>query len=415
MFRKVFFSLLLLLCSTTLMAQGVTSSDLQLADRLFGFLFSNQADSLYAYMNADMKAALPKEQLKDVMPQMESMMGAYVNHDPWRKDTLGGMEVCVADVNFENGQLSALFTFDADGLVSGMRLMPKQLLPSASDSTAPPLPSDAIELDATVHTNDSTDLPATITLSGRSASPPMVVMVHGSGSLDRDETVMANKTFLDLARQLASQGISTLRYDKRTFVYPQRTVNTMDEETTLDAMAAIAFARTYSNNVFVLGHSLGAMLAPIIATQAGNQIDGIIMMAGNARNLTDVLAEQLDYLLPPGTNEAEKEQSIEQIRRQAPHYLQPQGQVEAARQLQLPMLIMQGGRDYQVTMTDFALWQQALDGKPNVVFHSYPSLNHLFLEGEGKSKPQEYMVNGSIPQQVIADIAAFIFSVNHSN
>ena len=55
--------------------------------------------------------------------------------------------------------------------------------------------------------------------------------------------------------------------------------------------------------------------------------------------------------------------------------------------LKQPLLILQGERDYQVTMDNFAAWKKALAGRPSVTFKTYPKLNHLFTEGEGKSHP----------------------------
>ena len=233
-------------------------------------------------------------------------------------------------------------------------------------------------------------------------------MVHGSGALDRDETIYDNKPFSDIAEELAARGIATLRYDKRTFVYHQ-SVTTMDEETIHDALSAIRLARRYSNHVFLLGHSLGAMLAPLIAERMEEAtLTGVIMMAAPARDLEVVVREQFDYLLPSGASPAYKEQQIENLRHRSPHYLQPQGQTAAAQHLMIPMLILQGERDYQVTLQDFRLWQQLLKGKSNVVFHSYPALNHIFMEGDGKSTPLEYQRKGHVAMYVINDVAAFI-------
>ena len=59
-------------------------------------------------------------------------------------------------------------------------------------------------------------------------------------------------------------------------------------------------------------------------------------------------------------------------------------------------------------MQDFRLWQQLLEGKDDVFFHSYPHLNHPFMPGEGKSTPIEYQLEGHVATYVIADIAKFI-------
>ena len=262
------------------------------------------------------------------------------------------------------------------------------------------------EMADTVVTGDIR-LPATILMPVDAGDVPIVVMVHGSGPLDRDETIYENKPFRDIAEGLARKGIATLRYDKRTFVYRQP-VATMDDETILDALSAIRLARKYSTHVYLLGHSLGAMLAPLIAERAEKPLSGLIMMAAPARDMEIVVREQFDYLLPSGASPAFKEQQIENLRQRSPHYLQPQGQTAAAQRLTLPMLILQGERDYQVTMQDFHLWQQLLQGKKNATCKSYPRLNHPFMEGEGKSNPVEYHMKGHVAPYVIDDISAFI-------
>ena len=262
------------------------------------------------------------------------------------------------------------------------------------------------EISDTVVTGDI-HLPATIMMPADARDVPIVVMVHGSGALDRDETIYTNKPFRDIASGLARKGIATLRYDKRTYVYRQP-VASMDDETILDALSAIRLARRHSTRVYLLGHSLGAMLAPVIAERSEEPLAGIIMMAAPARDMDIVVRQQFDYLLPSGASPDFKEQQIENLRQRSPHYLQPQGQTAAARRLTLPMLILQGERDYQVTMEDYSLWQQVLKGKANVVYHSYPRLNHPFMEGDGKSTPMEYQMEGHVATYVIDDISSFI-------
>lgn len=269
------------------------------------------------------------------------------------------------------------------------------------------------EIADTVVTGDI-HLPATIMMPADARDVPIVVMVHGSGALDRDETIYTNKPFRDIASGLARKGIATLRYDKRTYVYRQP-VASMDDETILDALSAIRLARRHSTRVYLLGHSLGAMLAPVIAERSEEPLAGIIMMAAPARDMDIVVRQQFDYLLPSGASPDFKEQQIENLRQRSPHYLQPQGQTAAARRLTLPMLILQGERDYQVTMEDYSLWQQVLKGKANVVYHSYPRLNHPFMEGDGKSTPMEYQMEGHVATYVIDDISSFIRQAERSD
>jgi fermentation-respiration switch protein FrsA (DUF1100 family) len=82
--------------------------------------------------------------------------------------------------------------------------------------------------------------------------------------------------------------------------------------------------------------------------------------------------------------------------------------VADAAKLAMPMLILQGERDYQVTMKDFELWKSGLARRQGVVMKSCPALNHLFVAGEGKSTSAEYTKPGHVAPEVIEDIAAFV-------
>ena len=287
-------------------------------------------------------------------------------------------------------------------------------------------------------------LPATLTLPAEAAlrKVPCVVMVHGSGPNDRDETIGPNKPFRDLAQGLAARGIATLRYDKRTFVYKQNSVPQgreldYDVEVTDDAVAAIALASTLpevaTDSVYLLGHSLGGTLAPRIAERAP-QLAGLVVMAGLVRPLGDAILEQVEYILSlQGEPNEQARLQVETLKRQVenmkrldtfeynPALPLPMGipasywrmtlqykPAEVAARLQLPMLFLQGERDYQVTMIDFGLWQVNLMFSRWATFKSYPRLNHLMQEGEGKAVPAEYQQAQPVAAEVLDDVARFV-------
>ena len=79
-----------------------------------------------------------------------------------------------------------------------------------------------------------------------------------------------------------------------------------------------------------------------------------------------------------------------------------------AAKLSLPLFIGQGERDYQVTSEDFAGWKKKLAGCKRVTFKSYPTLNHLFMEGKGKAKPQEYDRAGHVAEELVNDLAGWM-------
>lgn len=210
---------------------------------------------------------------------------------------------------------------------------------------------------------------------------------------------------------------------------------TVKEETIDDALAAIELLRSIdgvdAERIFVLGHSLGGMLAPRMATH-DSRIAGLIILAGVTRSLADLVLEQTIYLASlDGTIDSDEAAGIEEIRGQGERVkkleisdgelvlgapktywqdLAGYNPAAMAQSLTVPMLILQGERDYQVTMVDFKGWTDALQKRDNITLKSYPALNHLFISGSGKSTPIEYKEPGNVAQVVIEDIAAWIKS-----
>jgi uncharacterized protein len=144
-----------------------------------------------------------------------------------------------------------------------------------------------------------------------------VVLIAGSGPNDRDETVGANKTLRDLAEGLSSKGVMTLRYDKRTFAHADKMSrsDTVEQEVIADAVSAIELLRQRpevdANKIFVVGHSLGALLAPEISQRAGGMA-GMVLLAAPSRPLPQIIVEQMRFLkaLPAEKlDELEKKQS----------------------------------------------------------------------------------------------------------
>jgi len=284
------------------------------------------------------------------------------------------------------------------------------------------------------------ELPAILTLPKAGEKFPLVILVHGSGPNDKDETILNNKPFKDIALGLAEKGIATLRYDKRTKVYPQAFIQntkfTVDEEVIQDVMSAIDLAKKFNeidtNRIYILGHSLGGMLAPRIGKGA-KSLAGIIILAGNSRPLEQLVEDQYTYLfgLDKGVNHTKELKSISsqcarisngQFDVNTPGAELPLGipgaywkdltlynQVETAKLLTIPLLILQGESDYQVTMKDFEGWKPAMHQTKSVMI-SYPHLNHIFcpISRDGLSTPTDYQHPCNVESKVIEDITHWI-------
>src|SRR5262249_44809950 len=138
----------------------------------------------------------------------------------------------------------------------------------AASWTAPSYATPATFDEKPIAVGSNPALPGLIAIPKDAKNAPAVVLVHGSGPNDQDETIGALKVFKDLAWGLASRGIVVLRYDKRTRVAPQG-VTTQKEEVDDAAHAAIALLAARPEvdpkRVALLGHSQGGYLAPRIA------------------------------------------------------------------------------------------------------------------------------------------------------
>ncbi len=279
-------------------------------------------------------------------------------------------------------------------------------------------------------------LPAILLIPKDAKKPiPCLVLVHGSGPQDRNATSGPNRIFEDIAHGLGKEGIASLRYDKRTKVYPaevrKQTTCTLDDETVDDAVEALGKAasdpRLKNSPLFLLGHSLGGMLIPRIAMRTSLP-SGYIFMAAPARKMADLYRAQTRYLLDnsPGLTEPRKKELTDELETMLsngkktgllfgqtvqPSYwndlfgYDPLGFIE---NVKCPTLFLQGGRDYQVTAEDFILWKNAFKNNPGSTFILYEDLNHLMQRGRGKSMPEEYYKKENVSNRVIEDIAAFI-------
>jgi dienelactone hydrolase len=398
-----------------------------------------------AALNFDttMKAQLSEVKLQEIWKGVISQYGKYNEQVGTRSKKNGVYDIIYVTTLFDNNLLDIKVVFNSNKQIAGLFFMPSTMTKEQLNSTNNKN-INYVEQNVTIGSGEW-KLSGTLTLPKGKGPFPVLILVHGSGPNDRDESIGPNKPFKDIAASLSSKGIAVLRYDKRTKVYGSRMASntrlTIKEETIDDAVVAIKLMKTTKGidkkRIFILGHSLGGNQIPRIANQAKDAaVAGYIILAGNVRPLEDLILEQTEYILS-----LDKALDINQARNQinlvnnqvlnikklkkdtkltpnqllgvpASYWLDLRGYSPAvlAREIKQPLLILQGERDYQVTVKDFALWKKQLAGKRNTTFINYKNLNHLFMTGKGKSTPQEYNVSGHVSENVINDIDKWIKS-----
>jgi dienelactone hydrolase len=390
-----------------------------------------------AQFDETMKTAMPHGKLEEAWNSVVLQAGGFKQQGKARTEKRGAYTLVIITCEFEKTKLEIRVALDEAKHISGLFFSPAT---EVAYSSAPYAKSDSFKEKEVVVGAGEWALPGTLSIPVGAGPFPAVVLVHGSGPNDRDETISINKPFRDLAEGLASKGIAVLRYDKRSKVHGSKfgSAFTVKEEVVDDALLAVELLRKTEGidpkHIFVLGHSLGGMLVPRIGKQDLN-IAGLISLAGATRHLEDVIPDQFQYLFSlDGSISKEEQDQIDKQKQLAaevkalkptdagtakflfgapPPYwldLRDYDPPQVAKTLKQPILVLQGERDYQVTMVDFNNWKTALATKKNVTFKSYPELNHLFLSGTGKSSPAEYEQLGHVDVRVIDDIAVWIKS-----
>ncbi|MES4905805.1 MULTISPECIES: serine aminopeptidase domain-containing protein [unclassified Streptomyces] len=197
-------------------------------------------------------------------------------------------------------------------------------------------------------------------------------------------------------------------------------IRTLQREPTVDAA-----------RVFVLGHSMGGKAAPRVAA-AEPSVAGLVLLAGDAQPMhqaavrvtrhlaalnpgpaadaAEAMTRQAAVVAGPGLSPSTPAETLP-LGLSAAYWLDLRGYdpVSTAAGLHKPMLVLQGGRDYQVTVEDdLSRWRAGLDRRPEVTTRVYDADDHLFFPGSGPSTPADYETPHHVDPAVVADIAEWL-------
>lgn len=388
-----------------------------------------------------MKGSLPPNKLRAVWAQVVRKSGPFAEVTSATIARAGGFWAVLLTCRFGAGPLVVKVVYDVRDQVAGLFFLP-------GDALAPWRPPPYARLESfterEVLVGASPALPGTLSLPKGQGPFPVVVLVHGSGPSDADASLGPNKIFKDLAWGLASRGVAALRYVKRTRLAPDGSasgkpagVASVKEEVLDGASAAIDLAlhtrELDPKRVVVAGHSQGGYLAPRIAAENAG-VSAIVLLAAPSRPLEDSMLDQLTYFLKLDPNNDEKKRLVAAARafkakiedpglkpddaielpgggaEKGAYFLSLRGYrpTDVAAKLSIPILVLQGDRDYQVTAPDLDGWKRAVGGRPSVELKRYAPLNHLLIAGTGTPRPGEYEAPGHVDEGLIGDIAAFV-------
>ncbi len=413
----------------------------EIATKVVEELTEEEFEEAFGKFNEEMQQAMPYELLGHTWGQLVDQAGEFDRILSLREETIQGYDVIFVTTEFGHRIIDIRIVFDDEKWIAGLFFEPARDFSEEEWEAPEYVDADGFREEEVTFGQTPWILSGTLTLPEGNGPHPAVILVHGSGPADRDVTIGPNKPFKDIAEGLSSRGIAVFRYDKRTYTYQQELEEyagefTVWDEAIDDALEGIAFLveheEIHSEEIFLAGHSLGGMLAPRIARET-EELKGLIFLAAPARSLGELMIMQTEYLIEhQDENQEVTEEELEELYRQVERIqdpdlplttpqedilglhaaywldLQRYDPLETARELSLPMIFLQGERDYQVTMEDFRLWWEVLEDESRSTFRSYPEANHLFMRGEGLSLPEEYFEANHVEEAVIFDLADWI-------
>ena len=376
--------------------------------------------------DGNMAAAVSEDALAAGWESVLAQLGGVTGVSAVQADA-GSRSVAV-QIAHERGSSVLMLAYDAEGSIASMYIAPQTQAPEAQERA---LPEGVTAQAVTLFAGTERELSGELLLPANAgADTAYVVLAHGSGPSDRDETLGANKPFRDLAYDLAALGVGSLRFDKVTYAHPECPVTTVEQEYAQPVAEALRVLRetTGATRCYLAGHSEGGMLTPYLVESCG--FDGGIALAGTpwqlwevscAQNLAVIAAlpaEQQAALLAQVETEREKglqlagmsdeEAAQTTVFGMSGAYLVHMARMDQA-QIALesgkPFLFLWGEADFQVSREAFDAWQERLGDDARFTYRTYPGLNHLFMPAD----PEDSILNAQAayekPKQVDAKVA----------
>ena len=298
------------------------------------------------------------------------------------------------------------------------------------------------EEDITFHSG-TIQLAGTLALPGLQSEVPGVVLVPGSGQVDRNENAkkLPINAFKEIATHLANQGIATLRYDKRGVGASEGNFwATGIYDNVADATAAIHYLRSHENiradQVFVLGHSEGAVIATRLAA-TDHELAGAILLAGTAQSGENVLLWQskqvtdgirgfsgfLIHALHIDVQKAQRKQ-LDKIKKTKRDWVRVQliakinakwlrefiayNPADDMPKIRIPVIAITGSKDIQVDPLDLAKMAALI--KSDFESHKIQDLTHILRIDPGEPNIRTYpkLVQSPVDLQVLIIITNWL-------
>lgn len=397
MIKKVLPFILLIFCVTSLFAQAEPPKYKIAVTTFEKFYNKNLPDSIFSDFSPDMKAALPADKFRATTNQLKAQLGPLLKTELLKYNE----PLAVYKATFQNAVFSLNISLNAKNELMGLVLSPYL---DAQVSAASNDPSAITESPILLKTLGGT-LSGTLGMPvGASGKVPVVLIIAGSGPVDRDgnsaKLGLHTNDYKLMAEGLGKNGIATLRYDKRLVGESIGTTKEDDlhfDDFTDDAIGFISLLKNDQrfSKVIVLGHSEGSLVGILASSASEGNVNAFISVAGAGESADKILTEQMksqpQYLsdglktildsLRRGKFTKKVDPALYFIARPSIQwYLVTWCRFDPAKEikkLKIPTLIIQGTTDLQVGMVNA---EKLKKGKSNSILVPIEGMNHVLKE-----------------------------------
>lgn len=432
------------------------------ASNFLDALFQKQYAKARAMVDGEVKSQISEQVLAMVNAQFSGNLGSYQKSTYYKNEKADDFERIYMRSAFDKGFENIMVVLNSSGKVVGFFKAQKETTASRPQTPAAPFPYDQKEI--TVRNSvEGNMLAGTMTIPHNfNKKSPVVILISGSGAQNRDSEILGHKPFLILADHLARHGIAALRMDDRGIGKSEKG---KDGPTSEDFAGDISSAADFLTkegyqNIGLLGHSEGGMIAPVVSTNRKNikflvllaapgvsgkelllkQTDDIGRVAGLSQDKLNknadlnqkiysfvmnyhgtFLKDEVKKIMIANLTEVPEDQREFLAEQQASlvsdpwfrHFLKSDP-AEYFEKTKIPVLALNGSKDLQVNADqNLAAIQKALKKAGNKKFETVnmPGLNHLFQTAE-TGNPSEYEnIEETISPTVLKKISDWILSL----
>ncbi|WPU95468.1 alpha/beta hydrolase [Mucilaginibacter sabulilitoris] len=398
--KKLSLFILTICFATKINAQSEPANYITALNKFKQLYNNNQPDSIYNMFSPEMKAALPADNFKSTTIQLKEQLGNLVDADFMKYEA----PLAYYKATFQKNTFLLNLSVNSKNQFTGLLLKPYQAPAKTTESAVSTLPTDPSITESPVSLKTLSG-----SIAGTLAMPknvngkiPVVMIIAGSGPTDRDgnspKLGLSANTYKMIANELGKNGFASLRYDKR--LVGQSVSSTKESELRFedyieDAVGLINLLNDDQrfSKIIILGHSEGSLIGMMAAYEqpikafisvagAGDSADKIMteQMKSQPQWIADGFNRMLDSLKRGKTTDNIDPALYSVARPSVQKYLMSWFRYNPTREIKkikIPILIVQGTTDLQVTVADADKLKKA---KSDAVLAIIPGMNHVLKE-----------------------------------